>query len=160
MFFFFGKFDMLCFLETPVLRFILLPYYRRNLGLDLSINNTVKLDTKSASQDPVSKVLELTGKWNTQKGLSVWRGHMQNEKQVFVQKQLTKADHKLSKIFILQPINCFSWIMNLFLICVRDFLAKKGSFPAKNTCEDSIYSIYLLLHHLHIALLYYLLIPI
>ena len=62
MFFFFGKFDVLCFLETPVLRFILLPYYRRNLGLDLSINNTVKLDTKSASQDPVNKVLELTGK--------------------------------------------------------------------------------------------------
>ena len=26
---FFGKFGMLCFLETPVLRFALLPYYRR-----------------------------------------------------------------------------------------------------------------------------------
>ena len=26
---FFGKFDVLCFLETPVLRFALLPYYRR-----------------------------------------------------------------------------------------------------------------------------------
>ena len=26
---FFGKFDLLCFLETPVLRFALLPYYRR-----------------------------------------------------------------------------------------------------------------------------------
>ena len=26
---FFGKFDVLCFLETPVLRFVLLPYYRR-----------------------------------------------------------------------------------------------------------------------------------
>ena len=25
---FFGKFDLLCFLETPVLRFALLPYYR------------------------------------------------------------------------------------------------------------------------------------
>ena len=25
---FFGKFGMLCFLETPVLRFALLPYYR------------------------------------------------------------------------------------------------------------------------------------
>ena len=24
---FFGKFDVLCFLETPVLRFALLPYY-------------------------------------------------------------------------------------------------------------------------------------
>ena len=26
---FFGKFDVLCFLETPVLRFALLPYYRQ-----------------------------------------------------------------------------------------------------------------------------------
>ena len=26
---FFGKFGVLCFLETPVLRFTLLPYYRR-----------------------------------------------------------------------------------------------------------------------------------
>ena len=28
---FFGKCDVLCFLETPVLRFALLPYYRRFL---------------------------------------------------------------------------------------------------------------------------------
>ena len=28
---FFGKFGVLCFLETPVLRFALLPYYRRFL---------------------------------------------------------------------------------------------------------------------------------
>ena len=27
----FGKFDLLCFLGTPVLRFALLPYYRRNI---------------------------------------------------------------------------------------------------------------------------------
>ena len=27
---FFGKLGVLCFLETPVLRFTLLPYYRRN----------------------------------------------------------------------------------------------------------------------------------
>ena len=27
---FFGKFCVLCFLETPVLRFALLPYYRRS----------------------------------------------------------------------------------------------------------------------------------
>ena len=30
---FFGKFSMLCFLETPVLRFALLPYYRRKVLL-------------------------------------------------------------------------------------------------------------------------------
>ena len=29
---FFGKFGVLCFLEIPVLRFALLPYYRRILG--------------------------------------------------------------------------------------------------------------------------------
>ena len=29
---FFGKFGVLCFLETPVLRFPLLPYYRQTLG--------------------------------------------------------------------------------------------------------------------------------
>ena len=30
---FFGNFGVLCFLETPVLRFALLPYYRRCIGL-------------------------------------------------------------------------------------------------------------------------------
>ena len=30
---FFGNFGVLCFLETPVLRFALLPYYRRNMLL-------------------------------------------------------------------------------------------------------------------------------
>ena len=29
---FFGKFGVLCFLETPVLRFALLPYYQRIMG--------------------------------------------------------------------------------------------------------------------------------
>ena len=29
----FGKFDVLFFLETPVLRFALLPYYRRNIWM-------------------------------------------------------------------------------------------------------------------------------
>ena len=33
-FLFFGQFGVLCFLETPVLRFTLLPYHRRTLGLD------------------------------------------------------------------------------------------------------------------------------
>ena len=32
----FGKFDVLCFLETPVLRFALLPYYRRSVRLKKS----------------------------------------------------------------------------------------------------------------------------
>ena len=33
---FFGKFDVLCFLKTPVLRFALLPHYRRNYFKPLS----------------------------------------------------------------------------------------------------------------------------
>ena len=31
MFFFFGKIKALCFLETSILRFALLPYYRRSI---------------------------------------------------------------------------------------------------------------------------------
>ena len=31
---FFGKFGVLCFFETRVLRFALLPYYRRNADID------------------------------------------------------------------------------------------------------------------------------
>ena len=34
------KFDVLCFLETPVLRFALLPYYRRNITSYLNNNCT------------------------------------------------------------------------------------------------------------------------
>ena len=34
---FFGKFGVLCFLETPVLRFALLPYYRRIYQQDFLI---------------------------------------------------------------------------------------------------------------------------
>ena len=40
---FFGKFGVLCFLETPVLRFALLPYYRRICVLQLSVNQIVTL---------------------------------------------------------------------------------------------------------------------
>ena len=32
---FFGNFDVLCFPETPVLRFALLPYYERSNSIDL-----------------------------------------------------------------------------------------------------------------------------
>ena len=38
---FFGKFSVLSFLETPVLRFALLPYYRRN-GIELKSCNQVQ----------------------------------------------------------------------------------------------------------------------
>ena len=36
---FFGKFGVVCFLETPVLRFALLPYYRRIAKQDLNVNH-------------------------------------------------------------------------------------------------------------------------
>ena len=34
---FFGNFDILCFLETPVLRFALFPYYRQIMGFPFKI---------------------------------------------------------------------------------------------------------------------------
>ena len=44
---FFGKFGLLCFLETPVLRFALLPYYRRittaNILHGAKINSKLEL---------------------------------------------------------------------------------------------------------------------
>ena len=62
------------------------------------------------------------------KGLSVLMGHVQNEKQVFVQKQLTKADHKLSKTFYFTTYQLLQ--LNYEFFCVRVFWPKKGSFPA------------------------------
>ena len=62
------------------------------------------------------------------KGLSVSMGHVQNEKQVFVQKQLTKADHKLSKTFYFTTYQLLQ--LNYESFCVRVFWPKKGSFPA------------------------------
>ena len=41
---FFGKFNVLCFLETFVLRFVLLPYYRRTGKLDLQMLHDLRLD--------------------------------------------------------------------------------------------------------------------
>ena len=43
------------------------------------------------------------------KWLSVCMGHMLNEKQVFVQKQLTKPDYKLSKPFYFTTYQLF-WL--------------------------------------------------
>ena len=39
---FFGKFDLLCFLETPVLRFAFLPYYLRDVGSFVNMNKMKK----------------------------------------------------------------------------------------------------------------------
>ena len=40
---FFGKFDVLCFLETPVLRSAFLPYYRRNILMKVLVKNSQQL---------------------------------------------------------------------------------------------------------------------
>ena len=46
---FFEKFDMLCFLKTSVLRFDLLPYYRRYVAL-----KSIKLQTTQSLNSSVS----------------------------------------------------------------------------------------------------------
>ena len=56
--------------------------------------------------------------------------HMQNKKQVFVQKQLTKADRKLSKTFYFTIYQPFWLNYESFPNLCEGFLAKKGSFPA------------------------------
>ena len=60
-----------------------------------------------------------------EKGLSVWMGHMQNQQQVFVQKQLAKADHKLSKTFYFRTYQLFRLNYEFFSNLCEGFLAKK-----------------------------------
>ena len=43
---FFGKFDVLCFLQAPILRFTLLPHYRRIVDVWLDSKHTFKHDSK------------------------------------------------------------------------------------------------------------------
>ena len=58
---FFGKFDMLCFLETPVLRFALLSYYQRNtIGNGQSISFCYKFVSYKHTMDLVTTLLLLT----------------------------------------------------------------------------------------------------
>ena len=45
----FGKFELLCFLETPVLRFALLPYYRR---LEMSVLEPIVSDFEKLGLEP------------------------------------------------------------------------------------------------------------
>ena len=64
------------------------------------------------------------------KGVRVWMGHMLNKKQVSVQKQLTEADHKLSKTFYFTTYQVFWVNYESFLNLCEGYLAKKRSFPA------------------------------
>ena len=58
-------------------------------------------------------------------------GHMQNEKQVFVQKQWTKANHKFSKTFYFTTYQLFWLNYESFSNLCEGFLAKKGHFQLK-----------------------------
>ena len=59
-------------------------------------------------------------------------GHMQNEKKVFVQKQLTKAGHKLSKTFYFTTYQLFRLNYESFSnLCERFFGQKNGHFQLK-----------------------------
>ena len=58
-------------------------------------------------------------------------GHMQNEKQVFVQKQLTKADQKLSKTFYFTTYHLAQLNYESFSNLCEGFWPKKGHFQLK-----------------------------
>ena len=49
---FFGKFGVLCFPETPILRFALLPYYRRAMDVSSSYLSHHKIGNQKSVQDP------------------------------------------------------------------------------------------------------------
>ena len=55
-----------------------------------------------------------------------WMGHMLNEKQVFVQKNLTKADQNLSKTFYFTACQLFWLNYEFFSNLCEGFSAKKG----------------------------------
>ena len=49
---FFGKFGVLCFPGTPILRFALLPYYRRAMDVSSSYLSHHKIGNQKSVQDP------------------------------------------------------------------------------------------------------------
>ena len=51
--------------------------------------------------------------------------------------EMTKADHKLSKIFYFMKISCFDWVMNVFLFCGDVFLLKRV-ISSHNNCGPLI----------------------
>ena len=61
----------------------------------------------------------------TKKGLSVWMGHIQNEKEDFMQKQLTKAYHKLWKTFYFTTYQLFLLNCESFSNLCEGLLVKK-----------------------------------
>ena len=78
---------------------------------------------------------------------------MQNEKQFFVQKQLKKADHKLSKTFYFTTYQLFQLNYVSFLICVRVFWPKKGHFQLKTPVKIlSILSTYYCIIYIYFCL--------
>ena len=55
---FFGKFGLLCFLETPVLRFALLPYYRRYNCIYFKELFETERDAKERLTDKLARTAE------------------------------------------------------------------------------------------------------
>ena len=52
---FFGKLGVLCFIETPNLRFVLLPYYRKTVNLRLIYENVCRLQSDKQTNTIHSK---------------------------------------------------------------------------------------------------------
>ena len=55
-----GKFDVLCFIVTSVLRFALLPYYRRPGNLQDQIGITMLVKTSLTHKHPVTDIHVIT----------------------------------------------------------------------------------------------------
>ena len=78
-------------------------------------------------------------------------GHMLIEKQVFVQKQLTKADHKLSKTFYFTTYQLFWLNYESCANLCESFLAKKTVISSLKHLWRFYLFYLLLLYHLHLA---------
>ena len=63
-------------------------------------------------------------------GLKVWMGHIQNEKQIFVQKQLINKS-SIQKLFILQKYHLFRVNYESFSNLCDGWSKKKGYFQLK-----------------------------
>ena len=104
--FFFWKFGVLCFLETPVLRFALLPYYRRFL------NCTVITITPVFSAFSVFSIRQksfellfilLTDQISLPRWLYFLRCWLACALQLFVNQVVTSWNFKINLIFLIAP---------------------------------------------------------
>ena len=88
---FFGNFGVLCFLETPVLRFALLPYYRRSYDS----HATQLMENKEATITGVNTITRIIqGREQTiKKYLKACQNHRENVEQIiFETHELTEKE--------------------------------------------------------------------